>query len=377
MVEKTSMIQAVRTKKDINILLVDDKPENLLALEAMLEAPNRRFIKVMGGNEALKYVIKHPDIGLIILDVQMPDMDGFEVASILQSNPRTKDISIIFVTAISKEEHHVLRGFEDGAVDYLAKPLDVNLTRAKVAVFERLYFYQAGLRAALEEKRAINEQLERFMYVVAHDLKAPLSGISSLLSLVKEGLQDMEAAELKSYVSLCERSSLKLSYMISSILNHSKTSDFSSDEELINLREMLEELRDYLFLPAHVHYVVKDNLPSFYTSKIKLQQVFQNLITNAIKHNDKAVVFVEVGLDKEDAECYTFYVKDNGKGIHKDDQTRVFNVFETLDNAVSERPENTGVGLNIAKMFVEKQGGTIEVESELGKGSTFYFTWRK
>ena len=132
------------------ILLVDDRPENLISLEALLSGDGRRFIKANSGNEALRLVLKNEDIGLIMLDVQMPDMDGFEVARILKSNSKTKEISIIFVTAINKEERHVLQGFKEGAVDYLQKPLDVNVTLAKVDVFEKLYFYQHDLKTSLQ-----------------------------------------------------------------------------------------------------------------------------------------------------------------------------------------------------------------------------------
>src|SRR5947208_61901 len=127
--------------KEFTILLVDDREENLISLEDLLEADNRKFIKAKSGNAALKAVLKNDNIGLIMLDVQMPDMDGFEVAKLLKANPKTKDISIIFVTAISKDERYVLQGFEEGAVDYLYKPLDIQVTLAKVNVFEKLYFY--------------------------------------------------------------------------------------------------------------------------------------------------------------------------------------------------------------------------------------------
>ena len=129
--------------------------------------------------------MKNDDIGLIMLDVQMPDMDGFEVAHILKANSKTKDIAIIFVTAISKDEQYVLKGFEEGAVDYLQKPLDVNITRAKVNVFERLYLAQHHLRVSLDEVERINKQLERFVFIVSHDLKWPLASISMLAYRLK------------------------------------------------------------------------------------------------------------------------------------------------------------------------------------------------
>ncbi len=172
--------------KTFTILLVDDREENLISLEDILEAENRVFLKATSGNEALRLALKNEQIGLIMLDVQMPEMDGFEVARLLKSNTKTRDISIIFVTAISKEEQYVLQGFGEGAVDYLQKPLDINVTKAKVNVFERLYFFQDELKRSLEEKDKVNKQLERFMYVVAHDLKSPLNGVNGLLTMLKE-----------------------------------------------------------------------------------------------------------------------------------------------------------------------------------------------
>ena len=118
-------MQIFSQSQEFVILLVDDRPENILSLEEILAKNGRRFIKADSGNEALKQVLKNGDIGLIMLDVQMPDMDGFEVAHILKANPKTKDIAIIFVTAISKDEQYVLKGFEEGAVDYLQKPFAV------------------------------------------------------------------------------------------------------------------------------------------------------------------------------------------------------------------------------------------------------------
>ncbi|WP_134087716.1 ATP-binding protein [Olivibacter sp. XZL3] len=363
-------------KENICILLVDDKPENLLALEAILEAPNRTFIQATSGNEALKYALKRDDIGLIILDVQMPGMDGFEVASFLQSDPSTRHISIIFVTAINKEEHYVMRGYEDGAVDYLSKPLDVKLTQAKVNVFERMYFYQKSLQLAIEEKKEINGQLERFMYVVAHDLKSPLAGIISIFGMMKYALEDNDQEALRSYRSLGEASANRLNQMISSILNYSKSANYSEKNELVSVKQLLLDLKEALFLPKNVQFSIVEPLPSLYTNAVQLYQVFQNLISNAIKHCDKEVIKVEVGMSDQSADFYTFYVKDNGAGIAQKDYAKVFGLFQTLDKGDDAVKNNTGVGLNLVKMFVEKQGGTVQIDSELGQGTTFFFKWR-
>lgn len=359
--------------KKFSILLVDDRMENLVSLEQMLLADNRNFIHATSGNEALKQVLKNEDIGLIMLDVQMPDMDGFEVARLLKANPKTRDISIIFVTAINKDEYHALKGFEKGAVDYLSKPLDINMTRAKVDVFERLYLYQHELRQALKDKELINGQLERFMHVVAHDLKSPLSGISGLLMLMKEEDEIIQSPFLTEYTNMAINATSQLADMITAILDYSREHRFRHIEEDVDVAELLQQLTRLLFPPAHVRIELEEGLPVIHTSKQKLQQVFQNLLTNAIKYNDKETGEIFIG-GKPDGDFYEFYVKDNGPGIEEKDNERIFRLFEKVDN---DDDKGTGIGLNILKLLVETQGGKVWVESKFGEGSTFYFQWRR
>ncbi|PSL46205.1 phospho-acceptor domain-containing protein [Chitinophaga niastensis] len=356
------------------ILLVDDKTENLVSLEHMLEADNRRFLTATSGNEALKIALRHNDIGLIMLDVQMPDMDGYEVARLLQSNPKTKDIAIIFVTAINKEEQYVMRGFEEGAVDYLSKPLDINITRAKVSVFEKLYFYQHELKDAMAEKEKVNKQLERFMYVVAHDLKSPLSGAIGLLALISEDERIQSAPDLKEYMQIVLGATNHLTEMITSMLEYTRHSDMEQTIEDVDVHELVAQLSRLLFPPAHIQIITEGKLPLLHTNKLKLQQVFQNLISNAIKYNDKKDGVITIsGADK--GEYYEFYVKDNGPGVAKRDTDRIFKLFERADN--TGKGEGDGIGLNIFKLLVEEQGGKVWVDSKPGEGSIFYFLWRQ
>lgn len=364
-----------QTPKQFNILLVDDREENLFALEDMLEKEGRRFIKANSGNEALKYVLKNDDIGLIMLDVQMPEMDGFEVARLLKSNPKTKDISIIFVTAINKEEQYVMKGFGQGAVDYLQKPLDVNITQAKVNVFEHLYFYQKGLKDSVTEVERINKQLERFVYIVSHDLKSPLSAIITMLSLMETDDVVIQHAELRDNIEMLSQASMHLSDMIGSILEYSRQSANQQTLEDVDVLELVQQTAYLLFPPKHIRISVSPGLPTLKTRRLKLQQVFQNLISNAIKYNDKATGIIEIGCSTRE-EFYEFYVKDNGPGIEEADQQRIFKLFETTRNK-AQNESSTGVGLNILKMLVEEQGGKIRVESTPGQGSVFYFEWRK
>lgn len=362
-------------ERKITILLVDDREENLISLEDILEADNRTFLKAKSGNEALRIALKNEEIGLILLDVQMPGMDGFEVAELLKSNAKTKEISIIFVTAINKEEHYALRGYGHGAVDYLQKPLDINITKAKVKVFEQLYFYQRELKNTIEQKNKINKQLERFMYVVAHDLKSPLSGVTSLLNIMREDERIMNEDELKGYMGLMIDASTHLADMIGSILDYSRKTDMEQTEELVDVHELVSQIAHLLFPPANISIKIDEQLPTIKTKKFKLQQVFQNLMSNAIKYLDKPQGEISIGC-MEDGGYYKFYVRDNGPGIESKDQERIFRLFETTSNK-SKSESSTGVGLNIMKMLVEEQGGKITVESVKGKGSTFYFQWAK
>lgn len=366
---------SIAPEQQFTILLVDDREENIVSLREILDEPNRVFITALSGNEALKHALKNENIGLILLDVQMPEMDGFEVAKLLKSNTKTRDISIIYVTAINKEDQYIIKGYEHGAVDYLQKPLDVNVTKAKVNVFERLFFYQNGLRKALDEKDKINKQLERFMYVVAHDLKSPLNGVISLLSILKEDENIMAAGDLKEYMPLLVDATTHLSNMITSILEYSRKSDVDQVSEKIDVHELVEQIAHLLFPPRHINIRIKGQLPVIHSKKLKLQQVFQNLMSNAIKYNDKPKGEIIIS-SEDDGDFYKFHVEDNGPGIESIDQERIFKLFEVADHKEGT-DSSTGVGLNIMKMLVEEQGGKIDVASQPGIGSNFSFQWHK
>ncbi|MCW3080635.1 hybrid sensor histidine kinase/response regulator [Segetibacter sp.] len=361
--------------REFTVLLVDDRPENIMVLQEILEKDNRKFISALSGNEALKTVWKNPSIGLIMLDVQMPDMDGFEVARMLKSNSKTKDIAIIFVTAISKDVQYVMQGFDEGAVDYLQKPLDINVTKAKVNVSEKLFFYQQQLKESLLEVEKVNKQLEKFVYMVSHDLKSPLASIITVMSSIK-GNSIVETDPLTSQkIDLVYMASNHLAEMINAILEYSKQSFAQQTVEEVNVFELVNQIAFLLFPPQNITITVSQKLPVILTRKIKLQQVFQNLLSNAIKYSDKPDGVIEVNVFEKD-QFYVFSVKDNGPGMARIDADRIFRLFETGSNT-SNNDSSTGVGLNILKVLVEEQGGKIWAESVEGEGSTFYFEWRK
>ena len=370
------MTLTATTTTPFTILLVDDREENLMALEELLDNGQRAFIKATSGNEALKCVLKNDGIGLIMLDVQMPQMDGFEVATLLKANPKTRDISIIFVTAISKEEQYVMKGFGQGAVDYLAKPLDSNITRAKVLVFEQLYTYQQALKRSAAELTKINRQLERFVYMVAHDLKSPLAGMISLISLVEFMNEDraLEQPELAEYLGDMKTAGMHMTTMISSVLEYSRQSLDQQTCETVDVADLLQQTARLLFPPRHITIRVAGSMPMLNTRKLKLQQVFQNLLSNAIKYSDKAQGEIEVS-SHENGDFVTFSVRDNGPGMTEEQKSGLFRLFAA--NGQSTHESSTGVGLNIVKVLVEEQGGSVQVQTALGRGSTVSFDWHR
>ena len=247
----------------IKILLVDDRPENLISLESMLENRSRTIIKATSGNEALKLALEN-EIALILLDVQMPDMDGFEVARLLKENSRTKDVSIIFVTALSKDEKFTIQGYEEGAVDYLHKPLDYNIVLAKVNVFERLFLQQKELKAANDKLQRTNKQLDEFVYVVSHDLKAPLRGLSSLASFLEEELGDKPRQEAIDILNMMKSRTSRLQGLIDGILHYSRMGNVTDTKETFSTKELVVSIIDLLSPPPNFRFEVSDHLPEIH-----------------------------------------------------------------------------------------------------------------
>jgi two-component system sensor histidine kinase/response regulator len=213
------------------------------------------------------------------------------------------------------------------------------------------------------------------MYVVAHDLKSPLSGAIGLLAIINDDERIQSAPDLKEYMQIVLGATNHLTEMITSMLDYTRQSEMEQTIEDVDVHELIGQLSRLLFPPAHIHIETVDKLPVLETNKLKLQQVFQNLISNAIKYNDKKEGLITIGGKPTGESFFEFYVKDNGPGVAKRDTDRIFKLFERLDTDGKE--EGTGIGLNIFKLLVEEQGGKVWVESQPGEGSTFYFLWRQ
>jgi signal transduction histidine kinase len=379
--------------RTMTLLLIDDKATNLFALEQLLEKQDRVFLQATTGREGLKLALDH-EVDLIILDVQMPEMDGFEVAQILKSSKRTKDIPIIFASAEKKERQSIIQGFEEGAVDYLPKPLDPELTKAKVSVLlkiqlqnrqlqeknlalqqadEHINLLNIDLQKNLRQLEAANKELESFSYSVSHDLRSPIRAILGYARIVEEEqvgkLNDAAGRALK----IIRDNAQKMNRMIDDLLSFSKLGRQALQRLYVDMdalvRTVLTDLRQRL--PYQPEIAVHDLLPA-HADIALLAHVWTNLISNAMKYSSKvAHPQVEIGAQAGDNEVQ-YYVKDNGAGFDMKYADKLFQVFQRLHRAADF--EGTGVGLAIVQRIVVRHGGRIWAEAKVNEGATFYFT---
>lgn len=378
----------------INILIVDDRPENIIALEALLQRNDINLISTTNPNEALR-ISWEKDIAIALVDVQMPEMDGFELVEILKSNPRTKDILIIFVTAISKETKYAVRGLNTGAVDYLYKPLDPFVTSAKVDSFiqfvrnqreikaknKELETYQKELIKAKEEAEQGKRIKENFLANMSHEIRTPINGIIGLAHLLERTNLTEEQREM---ISLLEISSNSLLGVINDILDLSKieAGKFRINRTPTDIGNICNSVINLLRIRAkekklNLDIELDSQLPSHVLAdSLRLNQILMNLIGNAIKFTSHGGVILKVEIvdQKGNNIKVKFSVIDTGIGIATKNIDKIFETFEQADEQTTVKFGGTGLGLSIVKNLAKLKGGYLEVFSEEGKGSTFCFT---
>lgn len=407
-------------KSDIKILVVDDREDNLLSIETILERDNYNIIKANGGRAALKILLQEHDFSLILMDVQMPDLNGFETATIIYERDKLKTIPIIFITAHDYGEEYIFKGYRMGGVDYIYKPINPELLRVKVAVFVELYrknqqlqqqekkllevnkFLQKEIeeRKLNEEKvislntqltqnvthlKAINEELDQFAYVASHDLQEPLRKIMVFSDKIMQKKE--QDPETEKYFRKIISSSKRMQSLINDLLSFSRHSMSSSDFKKTDLnvlaREAVGELEIEIEKSNAVVHI--SNLPQIVAVPNLIQQLFYNLVSNAIKFRRKSVSpVIQISSEKVSAAEWgkimghangsTYYrinVTDNGIGFDEKYANEIFMVFKRLHSY--HEFEGTGVGLSICKKIIEQHQGFISAKSVLHHGSTFSF----
>ena len=378
----------------VNILLVDDQPANLVALEAMLQGLGQNLIKAESGREALRWLLTH-EFAVILLDVKMPEMDGFETAQLIRERDKSRHTPILFLTAGDNTQTQAVRGYAVGAVDYLVKPVVPEFVRSKVAVFVELAKKNELLRrqakllaeseqAALElaETRAElvrdlehkNRELESFSYAVSHDLRAPLRRIDSFSRAVLESQGDRLDEAGQRFLSRVREASQHMSQLIDDVLHLSRVTradlrdqevDLSSIASLILTR--LQESEPERKMDAKVRPGV------LVTGDSQLLKIaMENLLENAWKFTAKEPESrIEFGMMQAGGEA-TYFVRDNGAGFDMTYTDRLFGPFQRL-HPQGEFPGN-GIGLATVQRIIHRHGGRVWAEGLVGQGATFYFT---
>ncbi len=379
------------TQEKATILIVDDKEANIFALETLLEKPGRSFLKATSGTEGLKIALNE-EVDLIILDVQMPDLDGFEVAQTLKSHKRTRDIPIIFASAEKKERQSVMKGFEEGAVDYLPKPLDPEVTRAKVSVLlriqqqkkelmeknqsllaaqETIRTLNAHLQQNIEKVEAANKELEAFSYSISHDLRAPLRSIIGYSKELEADHADVLNEDGKFVLSVIQKNAVRMNTLIDDLLEFSRMGRTALNTGDVNMNELVQAVVKELSSKTSTANIQIGDLPPSVGDASLLRQVWTNLISNAIKYSAKRErPEIQIGSRQESREN-VYFVKDNGAGFDIKYADKLFGVFQRLHRM--EDFEGTGVGLALVKRIVTRHGGRVWAEAEVNKGATFYF----
>jgi signal transduction histidine kinase len=360
------------------VLLVDDRPENLVALEAVLAPLNVTLLQASSGDDALRHLLT-TDVSVILLDVQMPDIDGFETAARIKERERTRNTPIIFLTAISSQHEHVLRGYSTGAVDYLAKPIDPDILRAKVSAFveldaktRELERQGEALEATTRELERVNGELEQFAYVASHDLQEPLRLVCGYLELLSApeaaALGPEEAEYVRRAMAAAERMSLLIRDLLALSTAGSRPPPSGTADLAKALATALENLA--VALTEAGASVQSDPLPDAQGDTDELVRVFQNLVGNAVKFAGDHPPTVRVWAERRTGE-WEVCVADDGVGMRSEDTERAFGMFERLDR---DRSAGTGLGLALCRKIVERHGGRIWLTSGLGQGTTVHFT---
>ncbi|MDO9511695.1 MAG: hybrid sensor histidine kinase/response regulator [Bacteroidales bacterium] len=362
------------------ILIVDDKAENIFALEQILYAENRSFLRANNGNDALKIAHAHPDISLILLDVQMPEMDGFEVAEFLGGNRHTSSIPIIFVTAISKERKYMIRGLEEGAIDYLFKPLDTDIVRAKVSTLLRIAEQQMVIKENNVALQELNEEKNYLIGMAAHDLRNPLAGILMLSDLLIQEDSNVVNDSVREMVKLMHTASKGMLDIINDLLDVSKISagKLEINSRPIRISEIIQKsISNNKFQAEYkkiqIDFSTEGEVFKVMADSVRVEQIMDNLISNAVKYSENNTSIIINCHRSESGILVT--VKDQGQGIPASELTKLFQPFSKAKGVRTTAGEaSTGLGLAIVKKMVEAHNGFIWATSEEGVGSEFSFT---
>jgi signal transduction histidine kinase len=400
------------------IMLVDDREDNLMSLESVLEADGYRFVKANSGRQVLKLLLTDFDFALILMDVQMPNLNGFETAALIYERDKLRHIPIIFITANNYGEENLFKGYRAGAVDYIYKPVNPELLRVKVGVFVDLYRKSQRLmaqeqklvainrnleleineRKASEEKvtelnkqllenisrlETANKDLDLFAFMASHDLQAPLRKIRMFSDRLMASPENNLSKDGRLYLSRIQQVSKRMQDLINDILRFSKIAVETQSFEAVDLNgvigEVLSEMEGVI-REKHAEITI-DPLPVLPASTVLMGPLFSNLISNSLKYGKKTEP-PRIRIRYEEGPALTsangrvregrygrIFIEDNGIGFDQKYAEQIFDMFRRLHS--NAEYEGTGIGLALCKKIVEMHNGFISALGRPGGGAVF------
>lgn len=363
------------------ILIVDDSPENIISLKKVLEKNNFEVDTASSGEEALKKVLKKSYV-LIILDVQMPGMDGFEVAEAISGYSRAKETAIIFLSAAIANVNLITRGYSSGALDFISKPVDINVLLLKVKTFYRIYEQsralnemQAKLLEEIEFRKEAERKKDEFISIASHELKTPMTTVKGYIQLLERSVQKGDLNTVKGRLQKVHDQVEKLNLLIADLLDISKieSGKLKFNKKYFSFTELLDHILEAMeHANPQMNFVVNNTVhDDVYGDEIRIEQVIVNFLTNAIKYSPDSKE-VHITAEVRNGEVF-FAVKDFGIGMPQEHLEHIFDKFYRVEES-SERFQGLGIGLYICSEIIERHNGKIGVNSQLGSGSEFYFS---
>jgi two-component system, sensor histidine kinase and response regulator len=355
-----------------DILLVDDTPDNLRVLSAMLTNQGFEVRKALKGQRAI--VSAQTDLpDLILLDIKMPEMDGYAVCQCLKNDPRTREVPVIFISALDDALDKV-KAFAVGGVDYITKPFQEIEVLARIEHQLRIQRLQQQLIEQNQELARSNRELEQFAYVVSHDLQQPLQSVTGFVRLIQLKYQNYLDDVALDYLNRIHDTGSRMQQLIQDLLAYSKVGNQAQELQPIDCNCVLKQVLENLQMAIAEKQIVLlyDVLPTVMGIETQLIQLLQNLISNAIKFIRSDVVpEVKISVVKQ-GNHWLFGIHDNGIGIDANHIERVFEIFQRTQSAKSY--PGTGIGLATCRKIIDNHKGRIWIDSQLNVGTTFYFT---
>ena len=374
---------APTARAKVNILVVDDDATKRFALRTVLAPLDENVVEASSGADALRQLLRN-EFAVVLLDVRMPIMDGFETAQLIRQRPRSELTPLIFVTALDQAETDMGRGYNLGAVDFVFAPVVPAILRAKVIVFVELYRaqqelrrYRTQLETLVEERTialtAINRELEAFSYSVSHDLRAPLVAFDGLSQTLMEKYGTALDARATDYLRQMRDASDRMTSVFDGLQMLFRLTSGEMKREEVDISDMAAQVVEEMRTANPDRQVNVDITPGVSASGDRrlVRILLTNLVNNAWKFTSaKETPIIAVGREVVDGESRIF-VKDNGVGFDMIDSHRLFGAFQRLYSQ-SDFP-GAGIGLSTARRIVNRHGGRIWAEGAVGEGATFYF----